>query len=839
MSDVPAPVFAIMALLALVSLLLPVATQLRLPFAVLLALVGCAIGSITGLAEADTSGRPHEMLQALSSLNLSGEAFLYIFLPTLLFETALNVDVRRLLDEIAPIMLLAVVAVLACTAAIGLALWPFAGVGLAACLMLGAVLATTDPVAVVAVFRDIGAPPRLSILIEGESLFNDAAAIAIFAVLIGVVTGQAEASLLAATLAFLHAVLGGLLLGVLSGGIMCVLLPMLRSHPLAEVTLTIAGAYLSFVLGDHYLGVSGVVAAVTAGLVLSHQAQRRLSLSSWRRLSSTWEQLGFWASSLIFLLASMIAPRMLADMHLRDLVLLAILIAAAFGARAVILFGLLPLMTATRIGQRIETSYKIVILWGGMRGAISLALALAVTENEAVPAEIRHFVAILSTAFVLFTLLVNAPSLRSLMSFLGLDKPSPDEAALRQRAVAIARADAAQGVAELNRARGLQESDLPQSATPASDAAAGDASAGLASLNPKAQTYSGLRILAEREQQLYRYRFEHHAVSRRVLAELLMRASRLEDSIKTGGLDGYLAAAGKALELPRELRIALSLYRRLGLETPLSRQLAKRLELLVTMRSVVQDLQVFVEQKLQPLFGETVMEPVAQALTRRLEETQRAEAAIELQYPNYAQALRHNLLALRALRKEEDSLAELHEESILPDQAFTDLLRDLSRRRAAEERRPRLDLSLDRRELVSRVDLFRGTASATQEQISRLLRPRLAAPDEAIVRKGEFGDGMYFISSGAAEVALPGGSLRLGSGQFFGEMSLLYDQPRNADVVALGFCQLLFLPRSDFQRLMAREPSVSAQIHAIAEGRRVGVPPSPAPREKEEASQLP
>ncbi|SDR62286.1 sodium/proton antiporter, CPA1 family [Rhizobiales bacterium GAS113] len=820
MHDVVAPVFAITALLALVSLLLPVAARLRLPFAVLLALVGCALGSVIGLTEADTSGRPHEMLQALSSLNLSGEAFLYIFLPTLLFETALNVDVRRLLDEIAPIFLLAVVAVLVSTAVVGLALWPAADVGLTACLMLGAILATTDPVAVVAVFRDIGAPHRLSILVEGESLFNDAAAIAIFAVLIGLVTGQSEASLLGAAGSFLHAVLGGLLLGVLAGGFICVLLPMLRSHPLAEVTLTIAVAYLSFVLGDHYLEVSGVVAAVTAGLVLSHQARRRLSLSSWRSLSTTWQQLGFWASSLIFLMAAMIAPRMLADMRAHDLVLLAILILAAFAARAVTLFGLLPLMTATGLAERVETSHKIVILWGGMRGAISLALALAVTENEAVPAEIRRFVAILTTAFVLFTLLVNAPSLRSLMSFLGLDKPSPDEAALRQRAVAIARAEAAQGVAELMRNHGLEDGRVPagEAAAPAEPFA----EPRVAALDPKAQTYSSLRILSEREQQLSRYRFEHHAVSRRVLAELLTRASRLQDSVKTGGLKGYLAAAAKALELPRELRIALSLYRRLGLETPLSRQLAKRLELLVTLRSVVQDLQVFVEQKLRPLFGDAVMEPVARALAQRLKETQRAVAAIELQYPNYAQALQHNLLALVALRKEEDSLANLNEESILPDQAFAEMMRDLSRRRAAEERRPKLDLSLDRRELVARVDLFRDTSRTAQEEISRLLRPRLAAPDEAIVRKGEFGDGMYFISSGAAEVALPGGSLRLGSGQFFGEMSLLYDRPRNADVVALGFCQLLFLPRSDFQRLMERDQSISAQIHEIAEGRRVG-----------------
>jgi CPA1 family monovalent cation:H+ antiporter len=820
MHDVVAPLFAITALLALVSMLLPVATRLHVPFAVLLAVVGCALGTVIGLAATHASGQTREMLEALSSLNLSGEAFLYIFLPTLLFETALNVDVRRLLDEIAPILLLAVVAVLLSTAVTGLALWPAAGVGPIACLMLGAILATTDPVAVVAVFRDIGAPHRLSILVEGESLFNDAAAIAVFTVLMGVITGASASTLIGAVLAFLHAVIGGLLLGLLAGGIVCIILPLLRSHPLAEVTLTIAFAYLAFIVGDHYLEVSGVVAAVTAGLVLSHQARRRLSLSSWRRLSGTWEQLGFWASSLIFLIAAMIAPRMLADMRANDLVLLVILILSAFAARAITIFGLLPLLTAAGLAERVETSYKIVILWGGMRGAVSLALALAVTENEAVPPEIRRFVAILTTGFVLFTLIVNAPSLRPLMSFLRLDRPSPDEAALRQRVIAIARAEAAQGLAEISASHGLDEEDasLAEAGDPLPATAAADALPAV--LDPEAQLYSSLRILGEREQQLFRYRFEHHSVSRRVLAELLTRTSRLQDSIKAKGLRGYVKAAAKGLELPAELRLALALYRRLGLETPLSRQLAKRLELLLTLRSVVEDLQQFTEQKLKPLFGEETTRPIAEVLAQRLEDTRRAVAGIELQYPNYARELRRNLLALVALRIEEDSLRRLNEESILPDQAFADVMRDLGRRRKAQERRPTPDLGFDRRDLVTRVDLFRGAAPATLEEITRLMRPRLAAPGEAIVRKGDYGDGMYFISSGAAEVALPSGPSRLGSGQFFGEMSLLYDSPRSADVVALGFCQLLFLPRSDFQHLMEQDRTIREQIHEIAEGRR-------------------
>ncbi len=170
MHDVVATVFATTTLLALVSLLLPLASRLAVPYAVLLAVVGIVLGTMVGMAmRVEAAGHVVRLFQILGSLQLSSEAFLYIFLPTLLFETALNVDVRRLFDEIAPILLMAILAVVVSTVCVGLALWPVAEVGLAACLMLGAILATTDPVAVVAIFRDIGAPRRLSALVEAKA----------------------------------------------------------------------------------------------------------------------------------------------------------------------------------------------------------------------------------------------------------------------------------------------------------------------------------------------------------------------------------------------------------------------------------------------------------------------------------------------------------------------------------------------------------------------------------------------------------------------------------------------------------------------------------------------
>ena len=125
-----------------------------------------------------------EFLRLFADLPLGSETFVYVFLPLLVFEGALASDVRRTVEDAAPILMLAVVATLATAAIVGVALWPFAGLPLVVCLLLGAVVATTDPAAVIAMFRDVGAPGRLTRLVEGEALLNDAAAIVLYSVLL-------------------------------------------------------------------------------------------------------------------------------------------------------------------------------------------------------------------------------------------------------------------------------------------------------------------------------------------------------------------------------------------------------------------------------------------------------------------------------------------------------------------------------------------------------------------------------------------------------------------------------------------------------------------------------
>ena len=431
-------VFTVTAMLGLVSLLLPLAERFSIPYSVLLALVGIAIGAATHIPQPYLHGGAlRDIIGTLHDFGLSAESLLYIFLPALLFDAALNVDVQQLGDEVAPVLLLAVIGVVVCTLVVGFALWPLAPVGVLACIVLGAIIATTDPAAVVAIFRDIGAPRRLSTLVQGESLFNDAAAIAIYSLAVAILTGARPAHPGDGVLIFVRQFGGGIAVGYMTGWLAALSMPVLRSIRLAEATLTIGFAYAIYIICDHYLHVSGVVAVAAAALAVSGEGRRRLAPSNFESLVTTWEQLAFWASSLIFLFAAMRTPELLVHATWRDLALLGALIAAALAARALTLYGLIPVLSFARIAQPIGRNYKLFMLWGGMRGAVSLALALAVTEEMSVPPEIRQFVGVLATGFVLFTLLVTAPTMRPLMRLLKLNDAPPAEIALRERVIGL------------------------------------------------------------------------------------------------------------------------------------------------------------------------------------------------------------------------------------------------------------------------------------------------------------------------------------------------------------------------------------------------------------------
>ena len=277
---------------------------------------------------------------------------------------------------------------------------------------------------------------------------------------------------------------------------------------------------------------------MVAALIIGSAGRTRISPRSWRGLTDIWNQLGFWASSLIFVLASMLVPRFLADVRPENSLLLVVLVAAAFAARAAVLFGVLPGLSALGLAERVGGAYKTVILWGGLRGAVTLALALAITESPVVSPEIKRFVGVLATGFVLFTLLVNATTLRPVLRLLKLDRLTAVEQAVRNRAVEMALGTVAEKVA----VAAPRHHIAPEVADDIAGAyrrrladAAGEEMAG--PLPEEDQLRIGLVALAGREEQLYLGHFADQTVSRRMVTVLVAKAGRLRDAAKSGGAE--------------------------------------------------------------------------------------------------------------------------------------------------------------------------------------------------------------------------------------------------------------------------------------------------------------
>lgn len=814
-------VLGLTGLLMLAVLMLPAARRLDFPYTVLLAAVGVLIGLLdllTVSAELPVIG---DFFAALRSIEITAEAVFFIFLPALVFEAAMVLDVRRLLDDLGAILFMAVVGLLVSTVIIGVSIWSVSGFTLIACLMLGVIVSATDPVAVVAIFKEVGAPKRLSILVEGESLFNDATAILLFTILAGMLAGAAEPGLLEGVTAFLTVFLGGAMVGWVFGRLFVWIIAQLENMPLVERTLTVCLAYLSFVVAEHYLHTSGVMAVVAAALVMGSRGRTVIAPQDWHGLHDLWEQIGFWANSIIFILVGLAVPAIMADFGAEQALWLLVLIVSAFAARALILFGLLPLLSRLHLGQQVSIGFRTVMFWGGLRGAVALALALVIIESPQYSEELRQFVGILVTGFVLFTLFVNAPTIGFVIKWLRLDQLSASDVAVRDRALALALARIGDNI---ERVAARQETSPETTAAIAgayrsrSEVAQG-AVESMRDLSLRDWEHLGLANLAARERAAFDHQFEDGflpSATYRILSEQL---DDLTDALRMGGPEAYGRAAARTLAFGRDFRVAIALQRRFGMTRPLARAVADRFARLSGARLALAEVVDDGLSKVRELVGDEAGEALEHRLRDRREATEAALESLERQYPDYARRIGRRLLQQGALRLEEQSYGRMHADGLISGEVFGDLMQRLRDQERELEHLPKLDLGLDPRRLVARVPLFQDLAEARIDQLAALLKPRLALPGERVVARGEQGDAMYFISNGALRVDLDAGPVVLGSGDFFGELALITQQPRNADVLAMGFADLLLLRTVDFLRFMVANPDTRETIEAVARER--------------------
>ena len=809
--------------LTLVSLLVPLAERLRLPHTVLLAIAGLGLGFAGVWAMAGTGGMTHDVFEGLIRLEQRTELFLPMFLPPLLFNAGLTIDVRRLLDEIFAVLLLAIVAVLVCIGVVAVVVHQVTGVDLVVCLLLGAIVSTTDPAAVIGIFRDVGAPKRLSILAEGESLFNDAVAISTFALVIEILveraapgmTGHLHGGLMAPVTHFLREFVFGILFGFGLARAAMLILPRLNDSEPAIASVTVSLAYLSYVVADHYLGISGVVSVVMAALTVAAYGPTHLHPKQWTALRQIWTQLEFWSNCLIFILASMLAASVLPQISWLYVWGVVAVAGGAIVARLLVVFGMLPVLEATHLVQPVDNRYKAILVWGGLRGAVTIVLAMVVFSDERLPGEVRQFAAVIATLFVMVTLFVNATTLGLVMRLLRLDQLTRVELALRDRVLALSRVNVARQLHDIMRTHNERSGGLDIDPVSAGEPEVEAAPAELA-LEFGERLTVGLLTLSSQEKELYFALFEQQTLSRRMVAVLTARADRLIDAVRDRSVTGYEETA-HGFALPSlGFRTALWLHRTLGYERALTQQLADRFEVLMVSQDVLADVVAFNNHAVADLLGPEAAARLAAVIADRQQLVDRALKALSLQYPGYAESVKQRELERAAVRFESLEYTRRLEESIISREVYTDLREELSKRRSEVIKRPPLDLGLELASMIGRVSLFASLDKEAVRELARRLRALVALPGEKIIAVGGRPDAMYFIAAGEVTVHVGGNQVVLKEGDFFGEMGLLDSLPRNADVVSNGYCHLLVLRRKDFDELLARRPEVRAEIQAVA-----------------------
>jgi CPA1 family monovalent cation:H+ antiporter len=394
---VTAFVFILMAaaVVAVVVKIVPV------PYVSALALVGLAAGPVLG----------HGEVQLTQSL------ILFVLLPGLLFEAAFNLSWAQLRANLVAVTALATVGVVLTTAVVAPLGHAALGLDVPVAILLGAMVAPTDPVAVVAVFRKLHVPERLVNLVDAESLLNDGTGVILFTVALAATDAGAGASVPAAALGFVRLAAGGLALGLAVGFGLSLVTSRIDDFQV-EMTLTAIAAYGGYLLAQQ-LGVSGILAVVASGIVMGNYGRpRAMSDRTARAIEQSWEYVAFALNSVVFLLIGLSVP--VQDVLGRIWIVLGAA-AIALLARAATVYLLLGSLHLVRSG--VSLRWQHLVVWGGLRGTVALALALSIAPRGGEFA----VVAALVYGVVLVSLLVQGTTIGPLTRL--LLGPEPRESA--------------------------------------------------------------------------------------------------------------------------------------------------------------------------------------------------------------------------------------------------------------------------------------------------------------------------------------------------------------------------------------------------------------------------
>ena len=387
----------LVGLLGLAGLVAIVARPLRLPYTVALVIAGLVVG-----AGATALG--------LAAIEVTPELVLIVLLPGLVFEAAYRLRLDELRRWLGGLVLLAVPGVLISAAVVAIVLHVMTGLRLDLAFLVGAMVSATDPAAVVATFKPLRVPPALATMVDGESLLNDGTGLVLFAIAVQAVVlppGPLEA-----TIGFVGTVGVSVAIGLITGWLATRLISLIDDH-LLELTISVVLAYGSYLLADRF-GLSGVISTVVAAIILGNFGPgRSMTETGADAIDTVWEFLAFLLTAVVFLLIGLAIP--LAGL-VASLGHIAWAIVGILIGRAVVVYlllgGVSRLAPLPGLAARVPAAWLHVLFWGGLRGAVAVAMALAL------PADMpqRSLLQEITFGVVLFTLLVQGTTVGQIVA---------------------------------------------------------------------------------------------------------------------------------------------------------------------------------------------------------------------------------------------------------------------------------------------------------------------------------------------------------------------------------------------------------------------------------------
>lgn len=800
-------ILIIMGLLTVAMLAAGLCHNFPIPYTVILVILGIVLGSFA---------RTHESMSVLLDFQLTPDIVLFLFLPALIFESAFNLNARQLVKDLLPVLILAVPALLISTALIGVGLWFFLEIDLILALLFGALISATDPVAVISLFKELGAPERLTILVEGESLLNDATAIVVFKIILlfalsGAAFTWGDAG--GAIFDFFEVFVGGALVGAVIGFVLSEFLHRLFSSLSAFMIMTIIVAYSCFVLAEHTLHVSGVMAVVAAAVTMGILWVPRIPQTAIHTVKETWEVIALVSNSLLFLLVglSVDTGSIIARIDNIGIAILLVLL-----ARAATIYTMVPATIKWFSLPHVSLGERHIMWWGGLKGGLAIAIVLSVPTD--LPG--RGLLLDLTLGVVMFSLLVNASTIRPLIQKLGINKLTDDELAeLKQGMIHAGKASSF----FINRfyKAGLVSRSVEQLIQKNTDEV-------FASDIPAIQKEQGLRHL-----RLSALRTEFDELKKLHDIDLIQHYTYLDirnniqrdrerilanegpgDSTDIGNKNSlFLTLENALLKRIREHDWAawlLSRYQNKRLSHRMQRDIAGVLMCLSVLEMLETHLEVAAEER----------EKVAEKYRERLQRRRSRLQEIAEDFPEFYVRFETNLFTQVALTAARQHVEEDHHDGEIGAKALTRIERliyeAISALPPVTEAAPGLDVS----DLIGTVPLLTGLPSDVLNQLAECAKAVTFLAGDIVIGEGERGDALYIITHGVTSVFKGDKEVAvLSDGNFFGEMALLGDQVRTATVKAKTPSTLLRLRRRDVMQLAGEGSELKRRLTRVKEER--------------------